>query len=448
MPKISGKRLFNRTGPLVILFLTTWNSTSVIAQRNEFFCNGNLPLLTVKAERAESCASGLWVLTFKDEFEDTILDLNKWIPVSGVNRDYDQISNQQWNMPENVIISDGTLKLIARKESRQEKCFTIWTPEGNEKICREFTYTSGEISTRKKFTSGMAEVRCKLPKGKGFFPAFWLYGGGPDGAYSEIDIFEFVNTRKRKDYSTVPKFNIHVNLGTREHEIDGNCNTDLDEGIDYSADFHVFKIIWDKNHIEWYIDGQIKHSLYRWYSLNGLPVICNQLVKGNTYYCNPSFPDDPMAIILDLAILCKEEAPDKKTKFPSALEIDYVRYHQQVEIQALIAIPSLFENSSVDGAFSIQDDLSLVEIRMNPHSLDQYYQWSSETKILSLDFTNYEGRINQIELINQESETVYTAALQDETAKTISLDHLQSGSYLLFMFDKDMGRLYWSRLVV
>ncbi len=39
-----------------------------------------------------------------------------------------------------------------------------------------FDYTSGMIYSNYKFDYGMFEIKCKIPKGKGFWPAFWMAG--------------------------------------------------------------------------------------------------------------------------------------------------------------------------------------------------------------------------------------------------------------------------------
>lgn len=83
------------------------------------------------------------------------------------------------NRPENVTVSNGTLKIIARKESYNGSA-----------------YTSARLKTQNKysFKYGKVEVKAKLPAGVGTWPAIWMLGnnintvGWP--ACGEIDIME------------------------------------------------------------------------------------------------------------------------------------------------------------------------------------------------------------------------------------------------------------------
>ena len=88
--------------------------------------------------------------------------------------------------PENVIVEDGVLKIIARQESF----------EGSG-------YTSARIKTEGLFQQqyGRFEARIKLPWGQGMWPAFWMLGDDDGGTVSwpqrgEIDIMENRGYRK------------------------------------------------------------------------------------------------------------------------------------------------------------------------------------------------------------------------------------------------------------
>jgi beta-glucanase (GH16 family) len=73
------------------------------------------------------------------------------------------------------------LKLVSKKE--EPPIETVFNGSNET-----FRFSSGEIWTDEKFFHGVYTARVKLPKGKGFWPAFWLYSGNP---WNEIDIFEF-----------------------------------------------------------------------------------------------------------------------------------------------------------------------------------------------------------------------------------------------------------------
>ncbi|MFN8206348.1 MAG: glycoside hydrolase family 16 protein [Bacteroidales bacterium] len=91
--------------------------------------------------------------------------------------------NNEWeyytaNDTDNCIISNGTLKIRALKESYGGR-----------------DYTSARIKTQNKaiFQYGKLEARIKMPYGKGIWPAFWMLGNkGSWPACGEIDIVEMI----------------------------------------------------------------------------------------------------------------------------------------------------------------------------------------------------------------------------------------------------------------
>ncbi len=96
------------------------------------------------------------------------------------------------NRPENVIISNGTLKITAKKENFSGSA-----------------YTSTRLLSKDKFSFkyGKVEARAKLPVGSGTWPAIWMLGnnistvGWP--ACGEIDIMEHVGRQQNKIYGTL-----------------------------------------------------------------------------------------------------------------------------------------------------------------------------------------------------------------------------------------------------
>lgn len=129
------------------------------------------------------CPTEPWKLVFYDEFNGQQLDRTKWYsyyPYAPGNKDtcvfcrrHEQSNSQQIYKDENVVVSNGTLKLAIKKEP------ATWMGVTTQ-------FTSGLINSVLSFSNyAKYEIRCKLPKGKGFWPAFWVFGGG-----TEIDIFE------------------------------------------------------------------------------------------------------------------------------------------------------------------------------------------------------------------------------------------------------------------
>jgi beta-glucanase (GH16 family) len=273
-------------------------------------CHGKQVILIENGK----CDTSDWNLVFEDNFEGVALDSEKWVVQSGVVRDAYQTTSQQWFSPSNIQVNEGTLKILANKESLPNQSFSIWLDGRMQDFIHDFDYTSAEIYTRDFFQYGKIEIRCRIPSGKGFWPAFWLYGEEA-GINNEIDIFEFWDNSTRRH-----KMTIHYN---------GQMCLSQYIGPDYSNGFHVFSLIWDNYKIAWYVDGDLKRSSSKFYSVSGQALDCNSLKAFQEYILNTTFPRSPMNIIVGLGIQNGKYSPDDKTRFPNQLEVDYVRIYQK-----------------------------------------------------------------------------------------------------------------------
>jgi hypothetical protein len=150
---------------------------------------------------------------------------------------------------------------------------------------------SGMLRALLPVTPGMyIEMRAKLPRGLGVWPAFWLNPGveASDGHFSatpwppEIDIFEFFvwqgRTRPRILQGEVhPAANAGAEGRTRDI-FSRFSNGRYDPGIDFSADFHVFALDWVKDRPIWVVDGvPIKQTVIGWNAPPAHILITNQI---------------------------------------------------------------------------------------------------------------------------------------------------------------------------
>ncbi|MCF8359061.1 MAG: glycoside hydrolase family 16 protein [Prolixibacteraceae bacterium] len=292
------------------------------------------------------CDNNPWVLVFEDDFEGNSLDLSKWSIISGIARDPFFEIQKAWHKAENISVGNGILKIISKKETLLNQCCDIWVDGSTHTICSDYDYSTGEIWTKKEFPFGKIEARIKIPKGMGFFPAFWLWGGDP--VYNEIDIFEFLENDFCKH-----KMNVIFDYdgdGERSH-----CPTNYN-GPDFSLSYHIFTLIWDSNKIEWYVDGTLKRTDYRRYTQLGQATGCN-INAYTPYVLNTIFPVNTMAIILNTAIQNGLYTPNSTTPFPSQMEVDWVRYYKR----------SSCDNISITNAsqFALSDDIFNVIIGNN-----------------------------------------------------------------------------------
>ncbi|MBI3878024.1 MAG: glycoside hydrolase family 16 protein, partial [Verrucomicrobia bacterium] len=181
-------------------------------------------------------ATNKWVLTFSDEFNGTALDLKKWNPKDPWGRERN--AELQAYVTNAFAVHDGTLAI---------KC-----DRGRAEYAGKMRhFTSGMMTTYQKFSQkfGRWEIRCRVPKGKGFWPAFWLLPE-PLGWPPEIDVLEILGREPNR-----------IHMTHHWHNPEKRLRSDTKDwvGPDFSADFHTFAIEWEADHIAWFVDGVERH---------------------------------------------------------------------------------------------------------------------------------------------------------------------------------------------
>lgn len=264
--KSIAKRLFGKSGIVMASF-----AICTIAN-----------LLSPALSHAAPANPNDWTLTFSDEFNSTALDERKWLRTMRWDmRNNGANGEKQWYVDSGIQPDGQNLNLVATK-----------------KAAGGFPYSSGIICSYGKFSQqyGYFEMRAKMPKGKGMWPAFWLL---PDRETwpPEIDILEYLGHE-----TTMAYFTNHYN------DADGysNDSTGYNAGVDLSLDFHTYAVEWSKDKITWYLDGVKRYELTNNVPQEKMYVIANLAVGGN-------WPG----------------LPDSTTKFPQTYAIDYIRVYKK-----------------------------------------------------------------------------------------------------------------------
>ena len=168
-----------------------------------------------------------WELVFEDNFDGTSLDKKKWNPTYNWGPTH---NHRAYCAEENVIVSDGTLKLKGEKKKH---------PKANGKTA--------------KFNNKEIPVDYKAPWQKGTWPAFWTL---QDGWPPEIDILEIPASRKQHHYYlhyTDPSwYNSHGSAWDHEASFGGH----KDDNTDRSAGFHTYAVEWDESTLSFYFDDK------------------------------------------------------------------------------------------------------------------------------------------------------------------------------------------------
>jgi len=235
-----------------------------------------------------------YTLKWNDEFNGTSIDQNNWGYDLGASGWGNNELQNYTSLNANSYIANGSLVIEAIKG-----------PNGN--------YTSARMITKGKrtFQYGRIDIRAKLPKGQGIWPALWMLGTNIDNvgwpACGEIDIMEYLGHQTSTVHGTA-----HWGAQGSTSSQSSSSRFDLTSGNFYEK-FHVFSIIWEANRIRWYMDDQLFHTVTttttngaaNWRFNQEFFFIFNIAVGGNW----PGYPD-------------------ATTQFPQKMFVDYVRVFQ------------------------------------------------------------------------------------------------------------------------
>jgi beta-glucanase (GH16 family) len=190
-------------------------------------------------------------------------------------------------------VDNGYLVIEARKESRGKN-----------------NYTSARLVTKGKadWRYGRIDVRAKLPKGVGTWPAIWMLGSNtplvwPDDG--EIDIMEHVGFDQGVIHASIHCKKYYHSIGTQK--------TAVTAIADCSEAFHVYSLDWNAENITMLVDDKPYFTFKNEHSgRNAWPF------------------DKPMHLLLNIAVGGSwggQKGVDDSI-FPIKMEIDYVRVYQ------------------------------------------------------------------------------------------------------------------------
>ena len=231
-------------------------------------------------------------LVWSDEFDvDGAISSSNWTPevVPPIDGSWHNGEKQHYtDRLDNAYVSDGTLKIVAKKET--------YTFQSNTK-----EYTSARINTQDKleFTYGRIDVRAKLPSGDGTWPAIWTLGANiGDVSWpvcGEIDIMEH--------WGYNPGI---VSSATHNEACSGGCaNVGVGESnlSDYATEFHEYSVIWTENELNFLIDGEFKYRYKptpmtdeNWPYNADQFIILNIAMGGSWFSIDPDFTEATMEI--------------------------------------------------------------------------------------------------------------------------------------------------------
>jgi beta-glucanase (GH16 family) len=296
------------------------------------------------ASQAGTAADASWLLVWQDEFDGDRIDPRKWELESncwgGGNQEQQCYTARRDRVRgANAFVADGLLHIVARRERRRGPA----TPDGTGRPMASLPYTSARLRTRgrQEWTFGRFEIRAKLPRGQGSWPAIWMLPTdsrhGRWAASGEIDIMEAVNLGAPSDVPGVP-------MGTPETRVHGTLHFgraapgNVHSGTSYTLpggaspgeDFHVYALEWEAGEIRWYVDG-VHYATQRaqdWWS--------QREIDGEWIDAPPGAPfdrDSKYHLLLNLAVggnwagRVNATGIDRKA-YPQSFLVDWVRVYR------------------------------------------------------------------------------------------------------------------------
>ena len=253
------------------------------------------PFFLLSCKKTKSQPEKKYQLAWSDEFNYTGLpDSSKWnYDVGGDGWGNNELEYYTSKRLENARVENGNLIIEARKEA-----------------FNGMHYTSARLVTNNKaaWQYGRIEVKAKIPKGRGTWPAIWMMAENikvwPDDG--EIDIMEHVGYNQGVIHGTVhcKKYNHTINTQ----------KGDTIRVHDCSDAFHVYAMEWDKDSILISVDDKTYFSFI------------------NEHSGYDAWPfDNKMFLLLNIAVGGNwggSKGVDE-TIFPVRMEVDYVRGYQE-----------------------------------------------------------------------------------------------------------------------
>lgn len=208
---------------------------------------------------------------------------------------------------ENVFQKDGCLTIKTLKEDYDV------SDKPNNKGRKTAKYTSCSIQTVGKFSFqyGRIEVRAKLPKGKGIWPAIWMMGdniseiGWP--GCGEIDIMEYVGHTPETSHGTI---HMRKKGGEKWHSVSKGNKIKLNAP---EEQFYVYALEWTKDKLIILVDD----------------IVVLEFNKSEEESKTTNWPfDQPFFLLLNTAIGGSWGGEIADGICPQEYKIDYVRVYQ------------------------------------------------------------------------------------------------------------------------
>ena len=297
-----------------------------------------------------------WEVQWIDRFDGDGINWNNWTAQTeaNYNNEVQCYTDDESSGVRNYEVSDGTLKIIARKHNQPTFCSTV----GENK-----TWTSGRLNSKDKqeFLYGRIESRIRFHNLEGgTWPAFWMlenrideqpksgdddFARWPNPGAGEIDVWEW--SSNAPDSYITNFFNTSGDCGTKINYRYPNGGQDV-------LDWHTYAIEWSEDVVDFFIDD-VKFS--------------SQDVSGCHQY------KEKMFVLLNLAMGGNLGGNIDPTLTLATFEIDYIAHCKE----SASSVDSYCNEDTVTNYNSTDTDLS-------PSIDNAYIAYSGEEDTFSMAY--------------------------------------------------------------
>ncbi|MEO5501806.1 MAG: glycoside hydrolase family 16 protein [Ginsengibacter sp.] len=251
-----------------------------------------------------------WKLTWSEEFNYSGLpDSSIWRYEVGHVRNNEQQYYTRAKI-KNVEVSNGMLTITGLKEYHSNENYRHGITDWRYKDSLA-SYTSASINTLGSTvkipvgqSNGRIEIRARMPRGAGMWPALWLMGANrPEVGWpkcGEIDLMEFIGNHPHDIYGTV-----HYPTQDKKHHSSGGKIIDTT----LCNQFHIYALEWDNAKMDFYFDDYKYHTF-----------IIDSATLGNENPFRKNF-----YLLINMAMGAGWPGSIDDNVLPQKFEVDYVR---------------------------------------------------------------------------------------------------------------------------
>ena len=264
----------------------------------------------------------LWRCSWVEEFEGTELDRDRWNVQTTTESNFGVGGECFVDDPDNIAVSDGTLKLTVRQEPESIPCPRASNPSFSS------PFTAGSIFTKAEMDQvyGRFEIRARMPASlvPGLHFAFWMwprdlsnypspFGNGDQDKWTngEMDVLEWYS---RWPYHQVPYIHYaHTYVQNANGKwVPNDPNITKACLVGNMSEWHTYALEWTPTSIRYLFDGKVCIENTKW-------------TPRNTTMPGPF--DKPFMIALTQALgaMFTDNQWNTSTPLPATGEVDYLK---------------------------------------------------------------------------------------------------------------------------